>query len=270
MPHSSRLSAALLIASVVVACDPIAPADDDIPDPVERAAEREALTAFYINTDGDNWIDRAGWLVTADPCFWFGVTCSGGRGFSLIMESNNLIGSLPTELGSLTALKDIRLNSNSLTGPIPAELGDLTALTILNLLGNSLTGAVPEELGSLSALRILWLHENDLTGSVPATLGNLTALNDLRLFDNNLTGSIPAELGDLSALTTLLLDSNTLSGVVPLPVAVKGGELQQIDPSRCNLEPNPGLSIPDTQEYMDADLDGDGLICGIALSTASP
>ena len=270
MPHSSRLSAALLIASVVVACDPIAPAVGDIPDPVERAAEREALTAFYINTDGDNWIDKAGWLVTADPCFWFGVACVAGRVFRLIMESNNLIASLPAELGSLTALSDIRLNSNSLTGSIPAELGDLNALTILNLFDNSLTGAVPEELGSLSAIRVLWLHENDLTGSVPAALGNLSTLNDLRLFQNNLTGSIPAELGDLSALTTLLLDSNALSGVVPLPVAVLGGKLQQIDPSRCSFESNPDLSMPDTQEYMDADLDGDGLICGIVLSTALP
>jgi hypothetical protein len=40
MPDPARLSAALLIASVVVACDPMAPADQDVLDPVERAAER--------------------------------------------------------------------------------------------------------------------------------------------------------------------------------------------------------------------------------------
>ena len=246
MPDPARLSAALLIASVVVACDAIAPADQDVLDPVERAAEREALTAFYINTDGDNWTDRAGWLVSADPCRWFGVACTGGRVFRLIMESNNLAGSIPAELGNLPALNDLRLNSNNLTGSIPAELGNLTALSILNL------------------------FDNNLTGSMPAALGNLTALNDLRLFENSLTGSIPAELGNLSALATLLLDSNALSGIVPLPVAVLGGELQQIDPTRCDLEPNPGLSMPDTQDYMDADLDDDGFICGVALSTPSP
>ena len=198
MPDSPHLGTALLIASVVVGCDPIAPANEDTLDPVERAAEREALTAFYINTDGDNWTDRAGWLVGADPCRWFGVACTGERVFRLIMESNNLTGSLPAELGSLIALGDVRLNSN------------------------------------------------------------------------NLTGSIPAELGNLSALTTLLLDSNALSGVVPLPVAVLGGELQQIDPSRCGFESNPGLSMPDSQDYVDADLDDDGFICGVALSTPSP
>ena len=32
----------------------------------------------------------------------------------------------------------------------------------------------------------------------------------------------------------------------------------------------PGLSMPDSQEHVDADLDDDGFICGIALSTPSP
>ena len=84
------------------------------------------------------------------------------------MESNNLTGSIPAELGNLPGLNDLRLNSNELTGSIPAELGNLTALSILNLFDNSLTGAIPAELGSLAALRILWLLENSLTGSIPA------------------------------------------------------------------------------------------------------
>ena len=41
-------------------------------------AECEALVAFYNNTDGDNWIDNTGWMLSADPCSWFGVFCSGG------------------------------------------------------------------------------------------------------------------------------------------------------------------------------------------------
>jgi Leucine-rich repeat (LRR) protein len=93
------------------------------------------------------------------------------------------------------------------------------------------------------------MESNNLAGSIPAELGSLPALNDLRLNSNNLTGSIPAELGNLSSLATLLLASNELSGVVPLPAAVLGGELQQIDRSRCNLESNPGLSMPDSQDY---------------------
>ena len=90
----------------------------------------------------------------------------------------------------------------------------------------------------------------------------------LDLVLNNLTGSIPPELGNLTDLTGLYLFSNELSGVVPLPVAVLGGKLQQsIALSRCRFESNPGLSMPASQDYMDADLDNDGVICGIALST---
>ena len=221
MSRPPRVSAALLIASVVVGCDPIAPAEVEW-DSIERMAEREALTAFYISTDGDNWTDKAGWLVRADPCRWFGVTCSGGQVFQILMESNNLTGTIPAELGSLTALSDLRLNSNNMTGTIPAELGNLTTLSILNF------------------------------------------------SDNSLTGALPAELGNLAALATLLLDSNALSGFVPLPIAVMGGKIQQVDRGRCGFESNPGLSMPDVQDYMDADLDNDGFICGIPLSTPSP
>ena len=74
MPYPARLATTLFIASVVVGCDPVAttPAEDAL-DPVERAAEREALTAFYINTDGDNWTDR-------DGC-WRGLPRANGSGW---------------------------------------------------------------------------------------------------------------------------------------------------------------------------------------------
>ncbi|KAK3279126.1 hypothetical protein CYMTET_12974 [Cymbomonas tetramitiformis] len=44
---------------------------------------------------------------------------------------NSLDGSIPTELGALTALKNLSLYENSLDGSIPTELGALAALTIL-------------------------------------------------------------------------------------------------------------------------------------------
>ena len=185
--------------------------------------ECEALVALYNSTDGDNWNNNAGWLLSADPCSWFGVGCLGGQVISVNLFSNNLTGSIPAELGNLTALTNLALSSNNLTGSIPAELGNLTALT------------------------------------------------NLALFSNNLTGPIPAELGNLTALTLLLLHSNVLSGLVPLPVAGLGGEIQQSTAlNRCRFESNPGLFMPDSQDYMDADLDNDGFICGVALSTPSP
>ena len=269
MTDPPRLAAALLIASMVVACDPITPTETEF-DPVQGAAEKEALIAFFISTGGENWTNSGGWLVRASPCNWFGVVCTGGKVFQILMESNNLTGSIPAEFANLPTLTDLRLNSNSLTGSIPAELGNLSALSILNLLDNNLTGEIPPELGRLAGLRILWLNQNDLTGAIPAELGDLAQLADLRLHENDLTGPIPTEIGGLAALATVQLDSNSLSGPVPLPVAVLGGKLQQLSPGRCGFESNPGLSMPGSQGYVDADLDHDGFICGIALSPPSP
>ena len=128
-----------------------------------------------------------------------------------------------------------------------------------------MTGTIPAELGNLTDLSYLSLNANDLTGSIPAELGSLTALGTLSLEGNNLTGSIPVELGNLTALTDLFLFSNQLSGPVPLPVASLGAHIPE-----CRLESNPGLFIPDSQDYVDADLDNDGFICLIPLSTPSP
>jgi Leucine-rich repeat (LRR) protein len=309
MPRPLRLSAALLIASVVVGCE-VAPAP--IP-----TAEREALVALYNSTDGDDWADNTGWLLSADPCGWFGVICSGGQVWRVDLNANNLTGSIPAELGNLTALLSLSLRSNNLTGsippelgnltalsglslhfndlsgpipaelgnltalvsfrldgnqlsgPIPAELGNLTALASLSVAGNQLSGPIPAALGNLAALVSLHLESNQLSDPLPAELGNLTALNQLFLHSNNLTGSIPAELGNLTALTSFWLYSNGLSGLVPLSAASLGGELQQIAPDRCMFESNPGLFMPDSQDYMDADLGNDGFICGIGLSTPS-
>ena len=211
-----RIAALLLITSTAIGCqgDPAAPSDDGS-DQAARAAERAALVTLYNSTDGDNWINNTGWLLSVDHCSWFGVGCVRGD-----------------------RVTGVGLSQNNLTGSIPAELGTLTLLDGLGLAGNN------------------------LTGSIPAELGNLTLLVILALDRNNLTGPIPAELGNLTLLAFLLLFSNELSGAVPLPVANLG---DQID--GCNLTSNPGLFMPDSQDYMNADLDDDGLICGIGLSS---
>ena len=221
MPRPVRLAVVLLITSMVIGCqgdDPAAPDGSDQNEEeaaATRALERAALVALYNNTDGGNWTNNTGWLLSDDHCSWFGVGCLGGERVTGVgLSQNNLTGSIPAELGNLTLLDGLGLAGNNLTGPIPAELGNLTLLVVLNL------------------------------------------------DRNNLTGSIPAELGNLTLLAFLFLFSNGLSGPVPLPVASLADHIDG-----CRFESNPGLFMPDSQAYMDADLDNDGFICGIELST---
>ncbi len=135
------------------------------------------------------------------------------RGLHLF--SNQLSGSIPPELGNLSALESLYLHSNQLSGSIPAELGNLSSLQWLDLGSNQLRGGIPPELGNLSSLENLFLDRNQLSGSIPPELGNLPAVYNLFLSYNQLSGSIPPELANLSTLGGLFLYSNRLSGSIP-------------------------------------------------------
>ena len=86
-----------------------------------------------------------------------------------------MTGEIPPELGSLTPrhLEKLDLSDNQLTGTIPRELGSLTYLEWLRLSGNQLTGTIPPELGSLANLEWLNLSGNQLTGCIPQDLGGI-------------------------------------------------------------------------------------------------
>jgi hypothetical protein len=73
-------------------------------------------------------------------------------------------GTLPTQLGMLTALTTLtlealynyqsgRYDNVNLTGTLPSELGALTNLVRLELDGNSLTGTIPSEWARMTRLR---------------------------------------------------------------------------------------------------------------------
>ncbi|MES2731011.1 MAG: leucine-rich repeat domain-containing protein [Bacteroidota bacterium] len=173
-----------------------------------------ALVALYNSTNGANWTNNTDWL-TGKVDTWYGVTVNGGKVTGLHLYGNQLIGSLPSELGNLTALQDLYLDNNQLNGSIPASMGKLTALRDLILLDNELSGSLPSELGSLTALQHLRLDNNQLSGNLPGTLGNMTSLEQIVLSNNQVSGSLPSELGNLSTLQELALNNNQLSGSLP-------------------------------------------------------
>tara|TARA_B100002049_G_scaffold144783_1_gene107488 strand:- start:35 stop:556 length:522 start_codon:yes stop_codon:yes gene_type:complete len=93
---------------------------------------------------------------------------------------------------------EIDLQSDELIGEIPSEIGYLTNLKYLYLAHNQLTGSVPSEIGNLTNLRDLYLDYNQLTGSIPSEIGNLTNLFELGLGNNQLTGEIPESICNLN------------------------------------------------------------------------
>jgi hypothetical protein len=140
---------------------------------------------------------------------------SWSKGPELDLQTNQLTGSIPTQLGNLTNLQVLNLHRNRLTGPIPSQLGNLASLVYAALNANQLTGSIPTELGSLTSIQSLFLDENRLTGAIPTQLGSLTSVHDLDLDFNQLSGAVPTELASLSELQNLELQGNQLSGSIP-------------------------------------------------------
>ena len=188
--------------------------------------QRYVLRVLYHSTAGENW--GGPFLFDADTT-WFGVSsvcnwgsinakCNGdnGQGVDYIDFYNcNLQGTIPDELGLLTALTFLTLAYNQLESTIPTELGQLSALIELDLFSNQLTSSIPTQLGQLTALRRLYLSNNKLTSTIPSHFGDLNALALLNLDDNQITGTIPLALTQMTDLNNLALHNNNLTGQVP-------------------------------------------------------
>jgi Leucine-rich repeat (LRR) protein len=132
-------------------------------------------------------------------------------------HENELTGTLPTELGLLTALGyEFRIATNNFTGPIPSEIASLTNLGRLRMGENQLTGTILSTFGLLHpTLNSLELQSNLLTGSIPEELGLLTLMSDLRLSANNLTGTIVSEFTQFTDSKFLYFENNSLVGTIP-------------------------------------------------------
>jgi Leucine-rich repeat (LRR) protein len=159
------------------------------------------------------------------------------------LANNNLEGTIPSSLGSLTNLYHMNLNNNSLEGTIPSSLGSLTKLYEMYLNNNSLTGTILSSLGSITNLYHMSLNNNRLNGTIPSSLGSLRNLGTMELANNSLTGTIPSSLGSITYLHNIKLSGNALTGLVPpLPFkqydSTKIGEGCQLDEPGACTEPN--------------------------------
>ena len=140
--------------------------------------DREILESFYEAAGGDGWTDNTNWLTEKDLDEWYGVGAYQGKVSELNLRENNLVGTIPPELGGLDELFILSLSSNRLSGPIPPELSKFTELRDLILYGNpEISGRLPSELGHIGGLKYLSISDTGLTGPVPLTFANLELTN---------------------------------------------------------------------------------------------
>lgn len=190
------------------------------------AEERAALIAVYLATGGDSWTNNSGWRKESNPdefsdpgteCWWRGVSVRGGHVEWLLLNGNNLTGSLPPEIGYFPQLEVLQLDGNpGLTGSLPSTLGNLSSLEHLSVTWNDgLTGSLPSSLGQLGNLIRLYADSTSLSGPIPPELGNLPQLDQLALGYSQFSGAIPPEIGNIPTLRDISLSGNHLTGDIP-------------------------------------------------------
>ena len=113
------------------------------------------------------WL-AAGARASATLCAAFPGACDGSfAGGAIVVDGNATIGgTIPTELGQLPGLQEVRLLRCRLSGTVPSEVGRLTALRTLEVGYAPFSGTVPSEVGRLTALRTLDLALSALSGTV--------------------------------------------------------------------------------------------------------
>mgnify|MGYP002631362815 CR=1 FL=1 len=225
------------------------------PIPVQWLEERAALVAMYEATGGASWRVRTNWL-DGYPCThsWQGVRCyasgglagkneTDGRVERLVMGSNGMCGTLPSNLDDLRFLTELLVYDNQISGSLPSSLLatapikkiDMTSNQISGWLGaaftpasgqathvllsaNRLSGTIPPStVGSgMPLLRMLHLNGNPLSGTLPPWSPSVSqSLEVLQASSTSLEGTLPTELGALPRLQHLLADKTALSGFIP-------------------------------------------------------
>ena len=114
----------------------------------EGPTDRDILIALYDATNGDNWTNNTNWCTDAPLSEWYGVTLdySQERVQYIHLYYNNLVGSIPEEIGNLTELYTLDLSGNTLTGEVPETLSRLTKLQTVDFSYNMLGGDGWEEM----------------------------------------------------------------------------------------------------------------------------
>ncbi|KAJ9178331.1 hypothetical protein P3X46_010222 [Hevea brasiliensis] len=183
----------------------------------QNETDQLALLSFKAGIASDPHEIFNSWNHSLSFCQWYGITCSRRhqRVTSLVLEGQNLIGSVSPYIGNLSFLRILNLRNNTFKGQIPQEVGNLFRLQEFFLNNNTIEGVIPINITRCSHLRIIRLQKNNLIGKIPTELGSLAMLEELILNANNLNGKIPPSIGNLSSLAWLSATTMELEGNIP-------------------------------------------------------
>ena len=140
------------------------------------------------------------------------------------MLGNVCVGSIPSDIGSLTNLGYFNIYDNKLDGLFPKELCSLTSLYVLGK--DVLCTCVYDYLIGLFRIDF---SNNKIRGSVPCNFEPFERLMFLYVSTNQLSGTISTTLASVASLVVADLSHNQFHGTFPFAHAHSLGYLQQID-----------------------------------------
>ena len=118
-----------------------------------------------------------------------------------MIESNNMIGPIPPEIGVLVYMTSYISFFNAQSGPIPTSLGLIEPLETFDVESNNMDGDLfqPEYAGPEGLENVVNFRAslNNFRGTVPPEIGLWTKLQNLWFADNEISGTIPADIGNL-------------------------------------------------------------------------
>ncbi|KAH6803760.1 transmembrane kinase 1 [Perilla frutescens var. frutescens] len=153
-----------------------------------------------------------------EPCKWARVFCFENRVTRIQIGHQNLAGTLPPELSSLTQLQRLELQWNNISGPLPSLKG-LSSLLVLMLSNNHFTSIPSDFFVGMSSLQSVEIDNNPFSAwEIPDSLRNASSLQNFSANSANISGKIPSFFGpdESPSLTNLHLALNNLEGEIPM------------------------------------------------------
>jgi hypothetical protein len=125
--------------------------------------QRYGLAVTYIQMNGTAWKNSTKWLSDVNECNWYGIKCDK----------------------TTFQIRTINLNTNNVWGSIPSEISQLRAVSSISLSNNQLSGTIPIEIVSPPTIEHVTLSNNRMIGSISSYLVSSTSKLQTIKFDDN-------------------------------------------------------------------------------------